>query len=136
MAIGNEAGKSAQGNNSVAIGSYAGKLCQGNNCIAIGSNAGSNIQENGSIIIGNNSGVEDMGTNSIILGNNTACTQTNSFVLNVSGQSFTPGTQGVYVWKGDTSGGIQGQYLGIGVQGEFRYMLFNPTTGEIIYSIT
>jgi hypothetical protein len=51
VAIGNHAGNSYQGVNSVAIGKYAGATLQGANSIAIGANAGYTSQGNNSNII-------------------------------------------------------------------------------------
>ena len=68
ISIGHEAGKTAQGLNSIAIGHLAGIIDQSANSIAIGYEAGKTRQLNQAIAIGRNAGEDSQGQNAIAIG--------------------------------------------------------------------
>jgi hypothetical protein len=85
--LGNNAGLTNQGDNSIAIGNNAGQVGQGNNSIAIGNNAGGYLQGDNSIAIGQNAGVNMVAEQQA----------SNSIVLNGSSTYLSAATGGFYV---------------------------------------
>ena len=67
MAVGREAGRENQGENSVAIGGDAGRVNQSSNSIALGVNAGQTNQGQYAIAIGNGAGRTNQSSQSICL---------------------------------------------------------------------
>jgi len=75
IALGYQAGQTAQASHSIAIGSNAATNTQGNLSIAIGVNAASNTQGNSSIAIGVNAASNSQGFGAIAIGNSAGKTQ-------------------------------------------------------------
>ncbi|NBT08530.1 MAG: hypothetical protein EBS93_09135, partial [Chitinophagia bacterium] len=98
VAIGSDAGKTAQGSQSIAIGSSAGTFTQSAYAVAVGSGAGQNSQGIGSIAIGSVTAQTNQGAYSIAIGSNAA----------QNGQ----GTQSVAVGFAANSGGNNAIGLG------------------------
>ena len=98
VAIGSEAGKTAQGIQSIAIGSSAGTFTQSAYAVAVGNGAGQNSQGIGSIAIGSVTGQTNQGAYSIAIGSNAS----------QNGQ----GTQSVAVGFAANSGGNNATGLG------------------------
>jgi len=70
VGIGKDAGKTSQGDYSVAIGTAAGLTSQGIASVAIGNEAGQTTQGIASVAIGLNAGNDSQGSNAIAVGNN------------------------------------------------------------------
>jgi hypothetical protein len=122
VAIGIWASTSTQGFGSVSIGRYAGELAQGTRAVAIGTRAGEYNQGNFSVAIGGTAGQTNQHANTIVL-NATGVLPTGSFALNTdrSNAFFVKPVRRV-INATQPSG--------------FFQMLYNPTTGEIVYWTT
>jgi hypothetical protein len=70
--LGQSAGFTRQGSNTVAIGTFAGNISQGDRSIAIGLSAGFSNQNSSSIAIGDNAGNLSQGSTAIAIGNSAA----------------------------------------------------------------
>ena len=83
VSIGQNAGKTSQGEFSVAIGSYAGHTNQGDACVAIGSVSGTNTQGIRAISIGLYSAQNYQGEDSIAIGSSSGQTdqKTNAIAI-------------------------------------------------------
>lgn len=125
IAIGCNAGSNLQGDYSISIGYESGKNDQKANCIAIGTYAGTDDQRLNSIAIGSNVGIESLGQQSIVLGNNIICKQNNTICINTSDELLTAETSGLFI-----AGALTGQNVG----GDFKPVVFNPLTKQIVFN--
>ena len=129
VAIGSSAGSTDQKDYTVAIGTNAGSATQGINSVAIGRNAGSTTQGANAVAIGRNAGSASQGANSIAIGNSAgfAAQAPNSIVLNASGTAVgttVPNTFIVQPIRSDTMTNI------MTAGGQALYWI--PSTGEIV----
>ena len=68
IALGQNAGETSQGANSVAIGANAGYIAQGGSSVAIGFVAGNGLQGNTAVAIGASAGYANQGADAVALG--------------------------------------------------------------------
>jgi hypothetical protein len=68
VAVGNQAGKLAQGIDTVAVGAIAGSTNQQLKATAVGSNAGSISQSEGAVAVGYGAGLQNQGIRSVAVG--------------------------------------------------------------------
>jgi hypothetical protein len=79
IAIGNNAGVTNQGVQTVAIGRLAGQTSQGASSVAIGVTAGQTSQGEASVAIGGNTGVTNQGASAVAVGANAGATSQGAF---------------------------------------------------------
>ena len=87
LAIGTEAGLTAQTNNTVAIGTSAGKTSQGDNAIAVGRQAGEIVQGAKSIAVGREAGQTSQGTFAVAVGSSSGMTSQGAQAVAVGWQA-------------------------------------------------
>ena len=68
VAVGHDAGKTSQGTQAVAVGYLAGNGTQGDNAVAVGIQAGSTGQGDNAIAVGRQTGVTSQGDNAVAVG--------------------------------------------------------------------
>jgi len=68
VAVGHDAGKTSQGTQAVAVGYLAGNGTQGDNAVAVGIQAGSTGQGDNAIAVGRQAGVTSQGDNAVAVG--------------------------------------------------------------------
>jgi GH24 family phage-related lysozyme (muramidase) len=126
VAIGLEAGQTTQGSESVAIGYTAGKTAQGAFSVAVGLNAGQTSQGNTAVALGYNAGQTSQGQSAVAIGFNagSANQAANTIILNATGvavNGVAAQTNSFYVDP-------------IRTTANGTPLMYNSTTKEITYS--
>jgi hypothetical protein len=85
VAVGYEAGKDTQGIRAVAVGFQAGADIQGANAIAIGATAAATAQGDNSIAVGSGAGSDNQGTIAIAIGLNSGVTTQGALAVAIGG---------------------------------------------------
>ena len=83
IAIGTNAGQTAQGTNAVAVGASAGNTSQGSAAVAVGVYAGQNSQGTYAVAMGQRAGSNNQGTSAIAMGLNTAYASQGNYAIAV-----------------------------------------------------
>ena len=83
IAIGTNAGQTAQGTNAVAVGASAGNTSQGSAAVAVGVYAGQNSQGTYAVAMGQRAGSNNQGTSAIAMGLNTAYASQGDYAIAV-----------------------------------------------------
>jgi len=142
IALGENAGVTNQGNQTVAVGESAGSVDQGNRTVSIGSQAGQYRQSAYSVAIGPSSGFYEQGDSAVAIGDNAGQSSqgdyaiavghyaghnnqsANSIILNASGAILNGAAAGFYVnpIRSTTSSA--------------RPVVYNTTTKELFYTST
>ena len=100
IALGRDAGKTSQGNNTVAVGSLAGETSQGDFAVAIGREAGETSQGQNAVAVGRRAGETAQGENAIAIGFRAGETQANnSIVINATGSLLNNTNENTFVVK-------------------------------------
>ena len=137
VAIGPRAGNASQGSESVAIGIWASTSTQGFGSVSIGRYAGENNQGQRAVAIGNRAGSYNQGAYSVAIGGSAAQTNqhANTVVLNAQGS----GNASIAL-NTDRSNAFfvkpVRRVISATQPAGFFQMLYNPTTGEIVYWTT
>lgn len=130
VAIGEDAGTSAQGLGAVALGYGAGNSNQALAAVAIGGGAG-NINQGGcAVAVGQSAGGSGQGDEALALGSQAAASAVQascSIVINASGAPLDNTVSNTTVIKPVRNAGSSGLPAG------FFQVAYNPTTGELIY---
>jgi hypothetical protein len=105
VAIGSNAGRTTQGSEAIAVGYLAGNTGQGSSSVAIGTNAGKTTQGSYSIAIGYNSAAARQGTNCIAIGDGAGHNDqaNNSIIINSSSEGVNTTTVGDIIIKSTTT---------------------------------
>ena len=138
--IGNGAGTTGQGANSVAIGHDAGKTGQGADAVAVGLNAGKTGQGDRAVAVGQGAGLTSQSYNSVAVGQAAGYTS-QAFNAVAVGQAAGYTSQGAYAvavghLAGSNRQGIAavavGYYAGLTSQGQFAVAIGydSGTTGQ------
>jgi hypothetical protein len=85
VAVGYEAGKDTQGIRAVAVGYQAGADTQGANAIAIGATAAATVQGDNSIAVGSGAGSDNQGNIAIAIGLNSGVTAQGALAIAIGG---------------------------------------------------
>ena len=130
VAIGENAGTSAQGLGAVALGYGAGNSNQALAAVAIGGGAG-NINQGGcAVAVGQSAGGAGQGAEALALGSQAAASAVQascSIVINASGAPLDNTVSNTTVIKPVRNAGSSGLPAG------FFQVAYNPTTGELVY---
>jgi hypothetical protein len=116
IALGQNAGVTAQAVRAIAFGQNAGSNTQGAAAIAIGRNAGQTTQSGSSIAIGANAGTTTQGTNSVAIGSGAAATSqgASSVAIGAGAGTNSQGVSAVAVGQGAGGGGQSAGAVALG----------------------
>ena len=110
VAIGKQAGNSAQQGAAVAIGKQAGYTTQGGQSVAIGNQAGTSNQQSNAVAIGSDAGFATQGNNSVAIGPSAAQNIQGGYAVAI-GDSAGQNNQGNYTVAIGANAGFTGQLV-------------------------
>ena len=99
VAVGNQAGKTSQGQYSTALGVLAGETSQGENAVAVGREAGKTSQGAATVAVGSSAGLTSQGESAIAVGNQAGKTSqgVNATAMGLLAGNSEQGAQGTAV---------------------------------------